>query len=75
MRAEHLVSEQFSRPRVTCDVDTRVRSMNKEFTAMAHQHERFDRPAGEGMDEGFQVDELDLFSGEQGSLSWASGRW
>jgi hypothetical protein len=49
--------------------------MNKEFTAMAHQHERFDRPAGEGMDEGFQVDELPLCSGERGSLSWASGRW
>ncbi len=48
--------------------------MNKEFTAMAHQHERVDRPAGEGMDEGFQVNELALASGERGSVTRASGR-
>jgi hypothetical protein len=41
---------------------------------MAHQHERFDRAAREGMDEGFQVDELAFPSGERGSVSWASGR-
>lgn len=41
---------------------------------MAQQQERFDRPAGERMNEGFQVDELAFPSRRLGSVTWASGR-
>jgi hypothetical protein len=74
VRADHLAAEQFSGSRVNYGVDTRDRSMDKEVTAMAQQQEGLDRPAVEGMDEGFQVDELALPSGKRGSVSWASGR-
>ena len=38
---------------------------------MAQRHERFDRPAGERIDEGFPVHELAISTGERGSIAGA----